>query len=35
MSVAKRDDGNHGEGRPRRVVLWGVENGPEKGGKNS
>ena len=32
MSVAK-GDGNHGEGRHRRVVLWGLENGPKRGGK--
>ena len=30
MSVAKRD-GNRDEGRHRRVVLWGLENGPKRG----
>ena len=33
MSVAK-GDGNHGEGRHRRVVLWGLEHGPKRGEKN-
>ena len=33
MSVAK-GDGNHGEGRHRRVVLWGLEHGPERGDKS-
>ena len=32
MSVAK-GDGNHGEGRHRRVVLWGLDNGPKRGEK--
>ena len=31
MPVAKRDDGNRDEGPHRRVVLWGLENGPKRG----